>query len=253
MKNNKLISEILRTQQLSGYNVALTLNEQTTGTTTGNTGMITCYGCPGHMQPYWEDQSLVSAICNSGTTGTNTGTTTGTTVNYGNSAVLEMCPGVPTNPTNVPNPFDTSANSLTIDGNPVTQADIGQTIQSGGGTKYTVQSVTPLTSPSQGNYAFTTSPGPCPRPIGPGTGTTGTTTGTTGGPTPPPPCNKTCQQLAPTFKKLVRINMAKRKNPKRWLESRIGVLTNKLNKSRGECKKKRLKCKIAVLKAVANK
>ena len=90
----------------------------TTGTSTGNTGMITCYGCPGHMQPlvtqqfqgpagappynpdpnmnwgnfcgfagsntggyisYWEDQSLVSAICNSGTTGGGTGTTTGTT------------------------------------------------------------------------------------------------------------------------------------------------------------------------------
>tara|TARA_R110000803_G_scaffold113502_1_gene181867 strand:- start:1582 stop:2598 length:1017 start_codon:yes stop_codon:yes gene_type:complete len=104
----------------------------------------------------------------SGTTSGTTGST-GTTGNYGNSAVLEMCPGVPTNPTNVPNPFNTSANSLTIDGNPVTQADIGETIQSGGGTKYTVQSVTPLTVPSQGNYSFTTSLGPCPRPIGTGT------------------------------------------------------------------------------------
>ena len=82
--------------------------------------------------------------------------------------------------------------------------------------------------------------------------TTGTTTGTTGGPTPPPlsPCNKTCQQLAPTFKKLVRKNMSKRNNPKRWLESRIEVLFNKLNSPGGaKCKKKRLRCKIAVLEA----
>ena len=125
MKNNNLIQEeINRAKQLWGYDTSKTIFEQfsgNTGTTTGNTGMITCYGCPGHMQPletkqfqgpagappynpdpnmnwgnwcgwgqssggyisYWEDQSLVSAICNSGTTGTNTGTTNTGTTNTG--------------------------------------------------------------------------------------------------------------------------------------------------------------------------
>jgi len=83
-------------------------------------------------------------------------------------------------------------------------------------------------------------------------------TPTTGGPTPPPPsapppatpsCNKSCQQLAPRFKKVVRTNMGKRKNPKRWLTNRLERLNNKLEKAKGQCRQKRLKCKIAVLKA----
>ena len=111
MKNQDLISEeITRARQLWGYDTSKTIFEQATGNT-GTTGMITCYGCPGHMQPletqqfqgpagappynpdpnmnwgnwcgfgqsssgyisYWEDQSLVSAICNSGTTTGSTG------------------------------------------------------------------------------------------------------------------------------------------------------------------------------------
>ena len=83
----------------------------------------------------------------------------------------------------------------TIDNIPVTASDVGRDIIAPmGGQHMTVQSVFPNPN-GNGSDNVTSAQGPCPRP--------NTSTGTTGGPTPPPPspCNKTCQQLAPTFKK----------------------------------------------------
>jgi hypothetical protein len=212
MKNNNLIQEeINRAKQLWGYDTSKTIFEQfsgNTGTTTGNTGMITCYGCPGHMQPletkqfqgpagappynpdpnmnwgnwcgwgqssggyisYWEDQSLVSAICNSGTTGTNTGTS-----NTCTSLVMTMCSG---GTNNVHQNY-----CCTINGQPLTQNNVGTVVESQFQEKGTISSVNTIPNPGgyQSYFVNSVCPGTNTGTTNTGTTNTGTTnTGTTG-------------------------------------------------------------------------
>ena len=287
MRNNNLISEInnihkwmgvLNEQQLGDANNDGIVDQLDTDWVTNN------WLQPGDVYDSNDgivnlaDLTLVTNNFGQGqSTGTSTGTTTGTT---GGGTPICMgitaqgCPG-----TQYANVTLTTATDkcATIDNVQVTANDVGRDIMDGP-VHYTVQSVFQNVT-GNGNKNYTSAPGPCPRP--------NTSTGTTGGDwycIPPTPscvqtndpgmisiasggpyqtstdcnnqcgggatsstCNKSCQQLAPRWKKMVRKNLSDQRNKCRWLRRVLNKLEKKLSNAERKCQIKRLKCKLAVI------
>ena len=316
-KNTRLIQEeINRTKLLSGYNVALTLNEQQLGDANSD-GIVdqldTDWVTSNWLQPgdvhdsddgivNLEDLSLVTTnfgqgqssgggSCDAPTSLNVTNITIDSaTLNWGAVAnatsyeVVSSEQGVPAwvNLPNVTNPTTDNTglqSSTTYEFAVRSVCSTGTSDWSVGNSGYQESGITPelYDTAVPSGYGGPPTPPPTTPPTTPPASCDPPPTGCkpgevwaaypvclcqpstppqTGGPTPPPTtppatpsCNKSCQQLAPRFKKVVRTNMGKRKNPKRWLTNRLERLNNKLEKAKGQCRQKRLKCKIAVLKA----